>query len=310
LENREVNESFRDGAQYVWDSTSLKAADTCLRFYQYKLIDGWTTRKERVHLKFGAHYATALEHYYKHVLAGVDKGEACRRVVLEALMDTWEREESDPSWPNGHPWVSTDNNKNRETLIRSIVWYIDYFEDDPMEIITYEGRPALEYSFLLPVDNSIMFSGHLDRVVNYAEGNWISDQKTTKSTISPYYFDGFAPDHQMSMYTFAGQAIFHTPIRGVVIDAAQIAVGFTRFERGFTARTPDQLNEWYDCTMQLIESTQRATREQHFPMRVTSCGNYGGCEFRFVCAHSPDVREQFLKGNFDKMEPWNPAKRR
>ena len=36
--------------------------------------------------------------------------------------------------------------------------------------------------------------GHLDRVVTYGGQKFVMDQKTTGSTIGPYFFDGFKPD--------------------------------------------------------------------------------------------------------------------
>ena len=207
----------------------------------------------------------------------------------------------------GAAWVSDHNAKTRENLIRTIVWYLDQFQEDvTTTLILADGTPAVEYSFALPVDNGIIFSGHIDRVVEYADAPYVQDQKTTGTTITPRYFEGYSPDTQMSMYTFAGKIIYNAPIKGVMIDAAQIAVGFTRFERGFAFRTDDQLNEWYDNAMYHIESARIATRENHFPMNTSSCGNYGGCEFRDICARSPSVRPQFLKGKFVQGKRWDP----
>lgn len=296
------------GVQFVFDSTTLKTADSCFYKYEMSILEGWQPKGEAVHLRFGLHYASALEHYYKHVVAeGMDPYDALIAVTEEALQDTWDRTEEDPV---GKPWDSMHNLKTRESLIRSIVWYLDQFSDDPLPIVVKDGVPLVEHSFLLPVDNGIVFSGHLDRVVEYSDHQWIMDQKTTGTTISPRYFEQYSPDHQMSMYSFAGKAIFQLPIAGVIIDAAQIAVGFTRFERGFTSRTASQLNEWYDDTMLLIERIQNATRNRRFPKNPMACGNFGGCPFRSVCGRSPEVRDQFLKGGFDKTEGWDPAARR
>jgi hypothetical protein len=95
-----------------------------------------------------------------------------------------------------------------------------------------------------------------------------------------------------------------------MIDAAQIAVGFSCFERGFTFRTKDQLDEWYDDTMQQIEYARKMTRENHFPKNPAACGNYGGCEFRSVCSRYPGVRPQMLKADFIQSTPWNPLQSR
>jgi len=302
------------GAQYAWDSTSIKLAETCLRKYQYKMIDRWQPARKSVHLLFGGWYATALEDFHKAIAAGVDYEHAVCDVVHDALLATWEHEtdeHGDPIPETGQAWASDHNTKTRENLIRTIVWYLDQFKDDPCAtVILSDGSAAVEHSFKLPVDDDIILCGHLDRLVDYSGKLYVQDQKTTGSTISARFFEGFNPDTQMSLYTFAGKAIFNLPVKGVMIDGAQIAVGFTRFERGFTFRDDGQLAEWYDNAMHTIELGRTAVHNNYFPMNPSSCGNYGGCEFRFICARSPSVRPNFLAGEFTQGVQWNPLKER
>ena len=292
------------GAQFAWDSTSIKLAQECLYKYKLKMIDGWQYPNKSVHLLFGGWYASALETYHKLRAAGADFLPAVEQVVHEALIATWDHE-------TDSPWTSDHSTKTRDNLIRTIVWYLDQFEDDPAKtLILANGKPAVEFSFSIPVDSGLVFSGHFDRVVDYSGHNYIQDQKTTGTTLTTRFFDGFSPDTQMSMYTFAGKIAYSIPVHGVMIDAAQIAVGFSRFERGFTFRTEDQLNEWYDDTLASITTARQATHDQHFPMNPTACGNYGGCEFRGICSKSRKVREQYLAATFVKDKPWNPLETR
>lgn len=317
--------SFKDGMQFAWNSSSITVASECLYKYKLQVIDGWANPRPSVHLIFGGHYATALEHYHKHVALGDTWEEALCKVVHEALINSWVPEHECPRCQGkgtyesssepyplsclncndgvvpGKPQDFDHNMKTRENLIRSIVWYVDQFHNEPMKVLLdREGNPLVEHTGVFDVDDGILFTCHLDSVVDYAGAPYIRDQKTTGTTITPRYFDGYKPDIQMSMYTFMGKALFNIPVNGVIIDAAQIAVGFTRFERGFTFRTDSELSEWYDSSMATIEAARRATRENYFPRNTTSCGNYGGCPFRGACSRSPEVREQFLKADFVK----------
>lgn len=299
-----VNKSFQDGVQYVWDATSLTLADTCLRKYEYKMIHGWQHPNKSVHLIFGGLYATALEHFYKHVALGHTSQEALCLVVHEALINSWDA-------AAGAPIAFDHNAKTRENLIRTIVWYVDQFENESISVVHLKnGKPAVELSFTLPVDDGLLFAGHIDRLVEYTGDKYVMDQKTTGSTITTNYFNNFNPDIQMSMYTFAGRMIYDIPVRGVIIDAAQINVGFTRFERGFTFRSDGQLDEWYHESLATIRRAQGATRAGFFPKNTTACGNYGGCEFRAVCSRSPEARKHFLAGDFVKGPTWDPLDRR
>jgi hypothetical protein len=301
------------GIQFGWDQTSIKLAEECLKKYQYVMLDGWRSRGGNVHFIFGGVYASALEHFHKYRAEGRDFDDALETVVHEALTSTWiyDLDEAGNKLDTGEPWLSDHNTKTRENLIRTIVWYFEHFREDPCAtVILNDGRAAVEHSFQLPVDNDIIFSGHLDRVVDYAHHPYIQDQKTTGGTISAYYFNQYHMDTQFSMYSFAGRAVFGLPIKGVMIDAAQIAVGFTRFERGFTFRDEGSLEEWYDDSMRFILQAQEATRNNHFPRNRSSCNKYAGCQFRNVCSKAPSVREQFLKADFEKGQRWDPLEAR
>jgi hypothetical protein len=302
------------GVQFGWDQTSLKLAEECFKKYQYVMLDGWRGRGGNTHLIFGGVYASALEHFHKFRAADASFDEALENVVLEALVSTWIYEQDENGNPipgTGEPWLSDHNSKTRENLIRTIVWYFEHFRDDPCQtVILSNGVAAVEHSFQLPVDNGIVFSGHLDRLVEFGGNTYIQDQKTTATTITAYYFKQYEMDTQMSMYSFAGRSVFGLPIKGVMIDGAQIAVGFSRFERGFTFRSEDVLEEWYDDAMGTIERVVKATKENHFPRNRSACNNYGGCPFRDVCSKAPSVREQFLKADFEKGKRWDPLEAR
>lgn len=312
--NSQLSAAFVDGVQYAWSSTTIKMAETCLRKYQYEMIEGWHSPHLSAHLKFGQEYATAIEYYYKMTATGIEPDIATREVVRAALIATWEYEVDEAGQPvpgTGHPWRSDHNLKNRENLVRSIIWYLDHFaEDQAKPIILSDGKPAVELSVSIEVDNGILFTAHLDRLAEYIDNPYVMDQKTTGTTISTRYFEQYSPDTQMSMYTFLGKAAFGVPVKGVIIDAAQVAVGFTRFERGMTYRTEGQLNEWYDDTMRHILAAQAATRENYFPMNRSSCGNYGGCQFRAVCSRDPGARKNFLAADFVRGGGYDPLERR
>lgn len=295
-----------EGVQFAWDATSVELAQTCLRKYYYTMVLGIQPKTLSVHLLFGAIYATALEHFYKYRFEGDSIEDALRKVVREALIESWDFE-------NNLPKVFDDTKKTRFNLIRTIVWYIEQFAVETKDgLITYEldnGKPAVELSFALEIENDLILCGHLDRVSKMGDRLYIVDQKTTGGTVGTYYFNTFDLSNQMSQYTFAGKAILNIPVSGVIIDAAQIAVNFTRFERGITTRSKSQLREWHENTLDTISRAQEATRRGKFPMNLTACGNYGGCPFRGLCSQSPEVRDNYIKSDYTSHN-WDPIERR
>lgn len=322
---------FKDGIQFAFDATTIKLVEECHYKYKLRILDKWIPKRRSVHLLFGGWFATALEHYYKFRAEGIASNAALCAVVREALILTWEYDFAELSVGvvppddlpkietvdgkiqhaipgTGKPWESDHPVKTRENLIRTIIWYVDEFENDAsVQVVRLaDGRAAVEHSFALPVDNNLVFCGHIDRLVEYGGDKYVMDQKTSQNTIGPMFFNQFTPDTQISMYSFAGKVIYNTPVKGVIIDGVQIAVGFTRFLRGFAFRSASQLDEWYENTLRLIEEVQENTRRGHFPQRTTSCNLYGGCEFRSVCSRSPEVRKNFLEADFVQAPQWNP----
>jgi PD-(D/E)XK nuclease superfamily len=296
--------------QYAWDSTSLGWLKECPRKYFYSMIECWRPKHETVNLKFGALYHSGLEYYDKARALGKDHEESLLDTVHMLLAETWEAADGDK--PAG-PWLSDHNTKTRETLVRSVIWYLEQFgATDPARTVQLaNGKPAVELSFKMQLDFGplshvpYILCGHLDRVVEYAEGIYVMDRKTSSSTLSSNYFDQYDPDNQMSLYTLASKVIYSTPVKGVIIDAAQIAVGFTRFARGFSYRTDTQLDEWLRDTEFWMKQSAYMADSGQWPMNDKSCHKYGGCHFRKVCSKSPEVREVFLRTDFIKQE-WNP----
>lgn len=569
--------------QRGWDSTSLGWLKHCSRHYQYKMIEGWSSRGSGLHLFFGQVYHSAIETFDRVKAEGGNFDDCLDAAVAHVLSETW---------VNGAPWNSGDTSKNRDTLLRSIIWYYDQFRDDPAQtVVLANGRPAVELSFRFELDlvpagfsEPFLLSGHIDRLVTFAGDTYAMDHKTTKQTLSDHYFSQYNPDNQMcqppetivltengektiaeitsndkvicphrsgkelrserviatssrpyagnlivlqtkygshrvtpnhrcivrlsdscknyeavylmrkgnryrigitslrtrrdfknglsqrcrleqadamwllavtpdreeawaieqmlsvkygipaftflnksyknfsetkqfqlnwlwsvfdnniadaiellnnlgqdinypiyevnsgeelaftrksfvyaanlnhnifevavligndliwvpltvgrepyeglvyslevetnestlpkgsyiangiltgnSLYTLATQVIYETNVKGVIIDAAQIAVGFSRFQRGITYRTPEQLNEWLATTKHYLLQAQRYADEGFWPMNDKACFN---CEFRRVCSADPRMRQTFLESDFDRSEPWNPLKAR
>jgi hypothetical protein len=314
----DVHSPFLPGTnlQYAFDSTSLGLLKTCPRLYQYTIIDGWQSRDESVHLRFGIEYHAALELFDRLVASGADRDDSLQQVVRTILERTV-------------GWASDQNTKagkykNRETLVGLVIDYLDHFNPDPATTyIKSDGTPAVELSFRFELDfgpggygpsQPYLLSGHLDRVVSFNDQLLVMDRKTTTTTLGPYYFRQYEPNNQMTLYTLAGRMLLSAPIRGVIIDAAQIMLEKPNaFARGFTYRTDDQLIEWLDDLRDLLTINEAYADRNHWPMNDTSCDKFGGCRFREICTKSPAIRERFLANDFTKLETqnrWNPLKPR
>jgi hypothetical protein len=293
--------------QIAWDSTSIGLLKECPRKYFLTIVLGNIERDQNVHLTFGLLYHSALEAYDHAKAKGANHGQAVLIATRVALTQSWNH-------ALNQPWRSSDPNKNRYTLVRSVVWYLAQFEHDSIQTVQLSsGRPAVELSFSFATDHispdgqAYTLCGHLDRVGRLENIPFVLDRKTSKYSLEERWFAQFSPDNQMTCYAFAGKIIYKMPVQGVIIDGAQILVNSTRFKRGFAHRTESQLNEWYYELGYWLEQAGNFAQMKKWPMNDKSCGNYGGCPFRGICAKSPEVREQFLAdaSRFTK-RVWDP----
>lgn len=292
--------------QIAWDSTSLGALKRCPRYYQYNIIEGWVGRAESAHLRFGSELNNGLVTYCKARAKGQDYEEAVLTAVRYALEHTWDEKLN-------RPWVSDEPTKTRETLVRSIIWYLDKFKEDSLEtLVLATGEAAVELPFRIEIDEysdltgePYLLCGYLDRKVAFNDKPWITDWKTTKYGLDEKYFDRYSPDNQVSQYSFAGTIIGAEPVGGVIIDAMQLGVTFTRFQRQQISRTSSQLEEWLRDSVHFIHMNETYVKDNYWPQNDTSCEKYGGCPYRKICAASPEIRPRLLEGLFHK-RMWDP----
>lgn len=296
--------------QTAWDSTSLGWFKECPRLYQYQMIEGWTPRSKGIHLAFGGWYASGVERYAHHRAAGMSHDDAVLAMVKWALEATG-TVDADGVWT---PWESGDEYKNRYTLIRTLVWNVEDRLHSPWRtVILANGKPAVELSFTFPAfeieSEIISLSGHMDEMVENAGTIWVKDDKTTKSPLDARYFAQYTPHNQMTLYTIAGRVVYHKQTAGVLIRAAQIGVGFSRFATQQATRPQAVLDEWMQDTKFYVSQAREFAIANYWPMNDKSCDKFGGCPFRKVCAVSPSHRAAWLESDFERRR-WNPLESR
>jgi hypothetical protein len=339
--------------QFAWDSTSLGMLKTCPRLYQYQMILGYTTEEENYHLRFGIEFHKTLEGYDKERALGAKPKEAYRNTIFALMSRIWnwnvDLDSKAGNYKNKHTLISLCvdyldkfSDDPAKTYIKAdgkpAVELSFRFELDwgPKATEGWIGgkcekcsghglRPNADGEEMACPDcggtgdafgfsQPYLLCGHLDRVVSFSDNLFVMDRKTSKTTLSEYYFDQYAPNNQMTLYTLAGQLVLNSPIRGVIIDGAQILLEKPNaFKRGMTYRTQDQLDEWLGDLRYWLSLAETFAERNYWPMNDTACDKFGGCRFREVCSKSPSVRNMYLKSNFVQQAPedrWNPLRER
>lgn len=301
-----INRSFRDdGLQIAWDSTSLGSFKSCPRKYYYEIVLSYRSKLEAAPLKFGIIYHAALE-AFDHCKVKGDHIGGVRAAIKHVLTECWDAE-TQTYWE-----AALDNTRSTWTLLRSVIWYCDQYEEDNLSVIQLAtGKAAVELSFSFDsgyeLDGEpIHLCGHLDRLVTLGEQTYISDRKTTKTTLGDRYYQQFHVDNQMSLYSMAGKIVYDTPVAGVIIDACQVGVTFSRFGRAITRRSRPILEEWHKDLGFWLNRAKESVQAEYWPMNDKACFL---CDFKEVCASPPGLRKQKLDTNFHKMI-WDPLNRR
>lgn len=315
-QTEEVPSPFLPGTkiQWAWDASSLSMAKRCPREYYYGQILGLRRKYKAAPATFGGAFAKALE-TYEIARPKMGHGGALSDAMQAAVVASEGMEDH--------------KTRTKDALMRSVAAYLNKHESDSLEtVLKTDGEPAVELHFKVPLGKILVdgaseavFCGYMDRVVRFQENPYVLDNKTTGASISTEkgsenYFRNFTPDNQVTGYTYAAREAFGIPVKGVIIDAMQIAKTKTEFARQIIGRTQKQVAEWRRglnwwvrqataSSEALLSAKTEDERLDAFPMNETSCHKYGGCPYRNICGKDPSVRQAFLDTDFETRE-WNP----
>ena len=302
----EENTSFNSGVQFAWDATSISLYKTCPRKYHYTLVKGYVPRVIPPPLAFGIHLHTLFQTWHELVESGTPKDVALMRVTrLAGLL--------------GETLPPGDTARTKETLVRTIVWYLDqYWDDSAITVRRANGKPACEYHFQLPFmthkGQTVYICGHIDRLVKWQGQTFVVDYKSTKYQLDNRFFEGFKPSIQIALYVtachlIAGSTSDLPPAHGAIIDGIQLGVNFSRFARQIIPYSLEEVNEYIEDLQASIRQAMDASEAGIFIPNETACNNYSGCTFKEICSKPAARRETFLNGTF-KQRTWDPLKPR
>lgn len=306
-----INTSFSaklPGMQLAIDSTSLGVYKTCPMRYRLEILEGWTTKQENVHFKFGILLHSAREKYEYARVRGLDH-DACLDVALDyVLRETW-------NTTLRRPWISDHPKKNRLTLIQTVVWYLDAkAKDDPLEtVILANGKPAVELSFRFnsgvkttKTQEDIILCGHMDRIAKLGINHYVPDIKTSSSDVtSPNWVKQFSPHNQFTIYTIAGKVAFDFDISGVMVDGIYIMSEGIRMHRAPIPRSLENLEEFMQDFAAVTREMEISATTQHWRKNEMACGMYGGCPWRDMCNKGEASRQKWLQAEYTK-RVWDP----
>lgn len=215
-------------------------------------------------------------------------------------------------------YLPDDPHKNRKTLLRTFIWYVDDQPDDLDDglrpYVFPDGSPAVELSFKLPLPKrspygeTYVMAGHIDYLATFGSEVYVADNKSTKKALTDKFWQGYSPSVQFDTYDMAANILFpDLEIKGVIGDALQTLIEGSNFGRHVFTKTDNQREEHFNDLLYWIGLAEQFAADDYWPMNKANCW---GCPFNGVCSVAPSRRLRILSENFTKGTPWNPMEER
>tara|TARA_R110000824_G_scaffold22240_6_gene81700 strand:- start:6235 stop:7185 length:951 start_codon:yes stop_codon:yes gene_type:complete len=277
--------------QIIWDASSLSSFLACPRLYKFTNLTGYKLKMFASVTGFGSAIHDGFEILDRYKFENKTKDKAVLEATTHIIKEYGEGLNK-----------CEDRVRNLEAALRIIVWRAEEFWEDNLKIATMpNGSPCLEQRFEVPFgEQGHRLSGRIDKIVEMDNRLYLCDTKTTKATLTDFYFKNFEPSNQIYAYMWAAKHMLGLNIAGFIIDAVQTAANFCRFNRNIFNVSNSAIKEWYHDSQYAVSLADAYSLNQYYPANFTSCGNYGGCKFRGVCSESPDHREAILQEDFNK----------
>lgn len=302
------------------DNFALAGAQTCPLWYKTRIIDHWTPTGKSAALGAGGAIHSGLAAWYS-----TRDPEAAVAAIRSA-------------WPSDHP---VDDYRTEEKCVKIMLEYMKNYTFESFTVIPgmVEIATTLPMGTYLPIcnachaDNQLQFDnpnvydpstnecshcgadlepleygGIFDTLIDFNGQVYILEHKTT-SQLGPKFFDQFKPNNQITGYVWLAKGLSGR-CDGALVNAIGIMKSSaTKFERHFTTRNQQELDDWVRQVWVEATHIQRFQLTGEWPMRSKACTIYGGCEFLQVHSMSDkDTQRQMLE-QYYVQDPWEYEKR-
>lgn len=281
------------GAQTRVNASTFQVFKACPRKYLYGVLLARGKGSDDPDLRFGSLIHAAKAIFETNKARGAEHDMALQGAFRFLLTETWDHVRAKPGF-------TEDPLKNRATLLRTFVWYVDQYREDACETATLpSGKPAVEVAFEFDsgvrgvADEQVTFVGTIDRIVTFNGTTLISDTKTS-SNAKYLTARNYTPDGQFSLYVAAASVCFGIEADGILLDGIEVGPNATSFRREIVPRPREVIEEWLDDARVHLRRLSEAFARNEWPQNDSACGMYGGCRFRHVCGASPAERQDLL----------------
>ncbi len=262
--------------------STMNSMETCERMYQLDhVLDNGAPREESEHFSFGHGFGEGVAHY----LVYQDRDAA----LLTAWLAYW-------------PQIETPK-KNQAKCLNALTVAFDAMDNllQDYEVVSFEGKAAVELNFRLNIDDTYYYAGHIDVVLRnrWTGMYYILEVKTT----------GLALHDIDPLYKNSGQALGYSIALDRIVGEKQSSYGIIYFvaQLGkdyspqikilpYEKTLLDRLN-WFMTLGLDVEKLHRMAELNVYPKRGNACLNYmRPCRHFGICGlHGMDRKAGYVK---------------
>ncbi len=306
----------------VWDMSRLaQYAKDPLTFY-WKYYKGLREGGQSWSLTWGTLYHEATAFFEKRVFAGEDRESALRETIRRAVPAAIKHRIPMGRFRNDEgEWVPMTGDAAKLSvyaLVRALIWFEAEYRAQPFPpICLADGTPALEFNAVMPLDmkaptgEDYLVVVNIDKIATDDDGaQFAVERKTTKNTLDAKFFSRYDPSFQTYTYDLVCSTIFpHSRLRGVVVEACQTAVEFTRFDRHPIIRPQGAREHWLKVIKYWIKRAEADAMGDLWSTAINTEATFDN-EYRRIQRRDPKVWPALLAVDLNEDELWNPMVRR
>lgn len=311
----------------AWDATTLNALLGNPTAYYWEHVLGWRGLEASLPMRWGIVWHEVVAEYLLQRLHGASREDAVHSACRLAITKAGEFEINELAAEAGQD----RKKRNVRTLLRSIVWYDEvYGDDDYLEpaYLPHTDSPGLETHFSMPIPDPdddmkplkaytgepYILAGHIDQIAWDRDRECLVgvERKNTTSTPSGWYWARYDPSPQINTYALVTSMLYpNEKVGGVIIEACQNGVGFTRFERKMVHRTEAHHRQWLRCVCNWIRFAEERAVVGDWEDWLNPASKFDGGVYNMIAAQSPAVWDNFLASHCQREEGlWNPLEHR
>jgi len=285
------------------DASLLAAFKSCPELARKGYVEHWKSKRPSVHLHAGGAFAAGMEaarsSFY---VAGADAPTSVEtgKKRLAAFYGDFD--------------CPPDSAKSRERMLGAFDFY---FANYPLDhtiapILLPGGKRGIELSFAepLPIKNPdtgdpLIYVGRADAILNFAGGRYITDEKTTTQLGASWSRQWDLRSQFMGYVWLSRQA--GIPVTGALIRGVSILKTKYETQQAIVNHPQWSVDRWYGEMLSWVEDLVRCYTTNRWRHNFDhACAEYGGCQFRTVCASQDET--PWLETHFER-RAWNPLLR-